>query len=238
MLVARIRHRCSQAELHDPLSPAPRRHDTWIVPRDMAPSCQASCTCAVELGEVGTGDMDLFRVHAFRVEPRRTVGNSKSYQPDGGAIQISTELRQVLTDAAALLRKRKIDIDLVVDPSTRTSAVRDALLDYAFGNTNTPVGAARRLAQRLAGAMDAGRRLASRCWQQVGRARPERWRSGLSRREGIPIQTRPQELGYRGTDRHLQPRVESAKGRRVRGPETLRPTSSEEARSISRSCLT
>jgi hypothetical protein len=98
--------------------------------------------------------VNLFRVHAFAVEPRRTSGTD-DYEPSGGAIPISATLRTALDEAEFILAKKKLDIDLVVDPSSRTSDVRDLLLEYAFGSTQTPIRAAKALSARLADAMDA-----------------------------------------------------------------------------------
>lgn len=96
--------------------------------------------------------MNLFRVHAFVVEPQRT--KSDDYEPSGGSIQISAPLRNALDEAEGLLSKKKLDIDLVVDSSSRSSDIRDLLMEYAFGNTQTPVRAAKALSERLADAMD------------------------------------------------------------------------------------
>lgn len=99
--------------------------------------------------------MDLFRVHAFTVEPRRTALDETEFEPAGGPIDITSALRQALDDAAELLERKKIEVDLEVDHDSRTSETRDLLLDYAFGNTQRPAASARRLAIRLANAMDA-----------------------------------------------------------------------------------
>jgi hypothetical protein len=98
---------------------------------------------------------ELFRVHAFSVTPSRTAGEEEEPDvPEGGSIQVSSSLRDVLSESNDLLQSQAIAIDLTVEPETRTSPLRDMLLRYAFGATQTPIQAAQDLATRLGAAMD------------------------------------------------------------------------------------
>lgn len=100
---------------------------------------------------------ELFRVHAFSVVPCRTTTKLAEAEdlPEGGSIQISAALRDVLSESDDLLQSQAIAVDLAVDTESRTSAIREILLRYAFGATQTPVSAGQELAAALADAMDA-----------------------------------------------------------------------------------
>jgi hypothetical protein len=104
---------------------------------------------------------ELFRVHAHPVFPRRTAFDGVSdaeaeYEPSqaGGAIQVSAALRDALAESQNVLEEEQIEIDLSVGGPERTSPIRDAVLNYGFGATNTPVRAAVDLATALSAAMD------------------------------------------------------------------------------------
>jgi hypothetical protein len=97
--------------------------------------------------------MELFRVNAYSVSPQR--GSASPLEPEGGAVAITANLRQVINDnleSADL--DRRTTVDFQVDPTTRTNATRDAILGYAFGSKSPSQTAAMALARRLSVAMD------------------------------------------------------------------------------------
>lgn len=97
--------------------------------------------------------MDLFRVHAFAVDPSRTVDHDAATQ--GGAIDVSNALVQAFARnyAAAKFDQRAL-VDFNVDPQTRTNTVRDAIVRYAFEDDQVADDAASTLALMLSEAMD------------------------------------------------------------------------------------
>lgn len=97
--------------------------------------------------------MSIFRVCAYAVEPARTAATGPS--PFGGSITVSTQIERALQDAASQSSlQRPIAIDLQVDPTTRTSDVRDLILDFAFANKSKADSAGLALATKLSHAMD------------------------------------------------------------------------------------
>lgn len=97
--------------------------------------------------------MNLFRVHAYAVEPGRTTGGTGA--PLGGAVTVTADVRQALEEASRQsgLEGRTL-VDVRVDSSTRTSDVRERLLAFAFDNPSAARSAALDLASRLGDAMD------------------------------------------------------------------------------------
>ena len=97
--------------------------------------------------------MELFRVNAYSVSPQR--GTTSPSEPEGGAVEITINLRQVINDnlqSADL--DRRTTVDFQVDPTTRTNPTRDAITAYAFGSRSSAQTAAIGLARRLSAAMD------------------------------------------------------------------------------------
>lgn len=97
--------------------------------------------------------MDLFRVHAFAVDPSRTLDHESV--PNGGEIGITQTLVQAFARnyAAAKFDQRAI-VDFNVDPDTRTNDFRDAILRYAFEDDQVANEAASTIAIMLSEAMD------------------------------------------------------------------------------------
>ncbi len=97
--------------------------------------------------------MELFRVHAYAVEPARTVEGSSS--PQGGPVRVGAELQAALEEAARQSQlENRILVDFRVDTTTRTNPVRDLILGFAFGAGPAANKSAAGLAGRLANAMD------------------------------------------------------------------------------------
>lgn len=97
--------------------------------------------------------MDLSKLFAYQVEPRRTVTAAGS--PAGGFVAITEEMRTALATADRRWeRERRIAIDLKVDPTTRTCETRDLLIQLGFGIPLEALTAATALAARLSTAMD------------------------------------------------------------------------------------
>ena len=97
--------------------------------------------------------MDLFRVHAFSVDPLRTLDGGDN--PEGGKIDITSSLRSALDrnfEAAKFNKRARVDFD--VDPETRTNNVRDLIMNYAFGNSRSADESANQLSILLSEAMD------------------------------------------------------------------------------------
>jgi hypothetical protein len=97
--------------------------------------------------------MDLFRVHAFSVDPVRTLDGGNT--PEGGRIDITSSLRSALQRnfmAAKFNKRARVDFD--VDPETRTNNIRDQIMNYAFGNSRSADASATQLSILLSEAMD------------------------------------------------------------------------------------
>ena len=71
--------------------------------------------------------MDLFRVNAYSVSPSRR--EDPPLEPEGGAIAITPNLRQVIDDnlKSASLNKRT-SVNFQVDTKTRTNETRDLIM--------------------------------------------------------------------------------------------------------------
>jgi hypothetical protein len=97
--------------------------------------------------------MVLFRVNAYSVSPSRR--EDPPLEPEGGAIAINANLRQVIDDnlKSASLNKRT-SVNFQLDTKTRTNATRDSIISYAFGKPAAAQNAAKTLARRLSAAMD------------------------------------------------------------------------------------
>jgi hypothetical protein len=97
--------------------------------------------------------MKIFRVYAYAVEPERTAGTGSP--PFGGSITVSAEIERALDDAATQSSlQRPIAVDFQVDATTRTSDVRDLIIDLGFGDKPKADKAASAFAARLSHAMD------------------------------------------------------------------------------------
>lgn len=97
--------------------------------------------------------MDLFRVHAFAVDPTRTTELRTA--PEGGRIDITPALENALAsiyETARFDRRAVVDFDL--DPDSGTNEVRDAVMQYAFGEDQAVDDAAADMALMLSEAMD------------------------------------------------------------------------------------
>jgi len=97
--------------------------------------------------------MDLFRVNAYSVAPSRR--EEPPVEPEGGSVKLNRNLKNVIEEnlkSASFDQRTTVDFQL--DPNTRTNAIRDAVLTYAF-KTGAPVQtAAKTLARQLSAAMD------------------------------------------------------------------------------------
>lgn len=99
--------------------------------------------------------MDLFRLHAYSVLPQRKASESESAAPEGGAIRITPLLKSVMdTNVAEARFEQQPLVDFAVDTKTRTNETRDAVMDFAFGETATAKAAAVKLAEKLSASMD------------------------------------------------------------------------------------
>jgi hypothetical protein len=97
--------------------------------------------------------MELFRVHAFAVDPTRTAAHEDI--PLGGRADITPEITQAFARnySLASFRQRAL-VDFEVDPQTRTNQIRDAVMTYAFGDDEAADEASNQLATELSRAMD------------------------------------------------------------------------------------
>jgi len=99
--------------------------------------------------------MDLFRLHAYAVIPQRTSAPNSSVPPIGGAIKITPDLRAVMdTNTNEARFEQRPFVDFAVDTTTRTNDTRDAVINFAMGESATAKAAAVYLADRLSTAMD------------------------------------------------------------------------------------
>jgi hypothetical protein len=97
--------------------------------------------------------MNIVRVCAYSVEPERTARTLAV--PFGGSITVTAQIRTALEDAASQsTSQRPIAVDLQVDVTTRTSDIRDMIMDFAFGNKPKAEKAGSALAAKLSHAMD------------------------------------------------------------------------------------
>lgn len=97
--------------------------------------------------------MQLFRLHAYAVEPQRT--RTHGVEPIGGAVGITSQLRQVIDqNVSAAHFDTRTQVALRFDTHTRTSDIRDLILRYAFKGSRNAEAAAAELANRLSDAMD------------------------------------------------------------------------------------
>lgn len=97
--------------------------------------------------------MDLFRLHAYSVDPQRTTKSNAD--PIGGAVVPTAQLKQVIEENALRAAfPERTAVHFNVDPVSRTNETRDRIIDYAFGEPPTAKAAAVWLATRLSQAMD------------------------------------------------------------------------------------
>lgn len=97
--------------------------------------------------------MELSRLFAYSVAPQRTTSGSP--QAPGGRVTLSKEIKDALR--VNLIRARletRTAVDFVVDQTSRTNGIRDAVIALALGRADKAEQAADALALRLAGAMD------------------------------------------------------------------------------------
>lgn len=97
----------------------------------------------------------LRRVYAYAVEPQKGFENPSA--PRGGALTDLQTLGSVVQDATQQVRAARwinVRLNVLRDGTARTSAVRDAALKLAFGETQDASVAAEALATRLSTCMD------------------------------------------------------------------------------------
>lgn len=99
------------------------------------------------------GPWTISRAHAYTVVPQRTTDIEVT--PRGGILRLDDEIKSILARVLTEIDQRHFTpIDLEVDGTSRTSPVRDQLLEYVFGAGGQIAKAAIGLALRLAAAMD------------------------------------------------------------------------------------
>jgi hypothetical protein len=97
--------------------------------------------------------MELFRVHAFTVEPQRM--EDEQVQPPGAGQTLTSELRQALDLNMRVARfDRRTPIDFRLNPETRGNPIRTLVMGYGFGDETEADQAASKLAFHLSTAMD------------------------------------------------------------------------------------
>lgn len=118
----------------------------------------SSAECVVLLRDLANilmkaSDMKLLTIHAYSVHPERTAGTASA--PFGGPITMTPKIAAALREASTQSTvQRPIAVDLQVDPVTRTSEIRNLMLDFAFGGKPKADRAGNSFATRLAQAMD------------------------------------------------------------------------------------
>jgi hypothetical protein len=97
--------------------------------------------------------MELLRLHAYSIVPQRTL--DETVPSTGGAIKPTAELRTVMEESekAAKFEKQPL-VEFIVDQTTRTNEIRNAIIAFAFGEIAQAKAAAVLLAQRLSTSMD------------------------------------------------------------------------------------
>jgi hypothetical protein len=97
--------------------------------------------------------MELFRVHAYAVEPQRK--EEEPVQPPGAEQELTSELRAALDQNMRLARfDRRTPVDFRIDPETRENSIRSLVMSYGFGDRASADKAAAKLAFHLSTAMD------------------------------------------------------------------------------------
>ena len=94
--------------------------------------------------------------------------------------------------------QRPIAVDLQVDPDTRTSEMRDLMLEFAFGTKSKPDSAGEKLAAALSQAMD---RRSHPCLFVVAA-------SGDTDRRSVTMWTFPQEEAFQFRGASARPSIE------------------------------
>lgn len=103
--------------------------------------------------------MDLFRLYGFAIDPQRLVDEDLFTDPLGGALPIRQSLRGALAkslktaDQSGMMTKVVLEVDQQPGGG-RGSAVRDSVLELAFGRAPKAENGALQLARRLSKAMD------------------------------------------------------------------------------------
>src|SRR5688500_7447044 len=86
-------------------------------------------------------------LHAHSVQPGQVV--------QGGRVAITTDMQAALSDAQEAAKlDSALPVSFVLNTTTRTSDMRDRLLDLAFGTARKGDAAAADIASALASAMD------------------------------------------------------------------------------------
>ena len=97
--------------------------------------------------------MELFRLHAYSVSPSRT--KDVIVRPKGGAVSLTADLRALIEkNFVAAKFSERTTVVFNVDEGTRTCAMRDEILRFAFGEPAAARIAALTLSANLALAMD------------------------------------------------------------------------------------
>ena len=97
--------------------------------------------------------MKLIKVHAFYVNPTRTLADS--VVPEGGKVEITPSLNAaILSNIKKAKFNQRISVDFDLDPDTRTNEIRDLILAYAFHDSAEADQASYKLASVLSKAMD------------------------------------------------------------------------------------
>lgn len=97
--------------------------------------------------------MELFRLHAYSVIPRRTTVDAPS--PSGGAVKLTAQLRSVLEESASTARfASRTPVDFAMPGNSRSNEIRDLIIAFGFRDGMAVKTAALGLATRLAEAMD------------------------------------------------------------------------------------
>lgn len=97
--------------------------------------------------------MELTKVHAFYVNPARTLMGD--LPPEGGEIEITSSLEAaIFSNISKADFNKQISVDFDLDPDTRTNDIRELILTYAFQDSDEANQAAFNLSSALSNAMD------------------------------------------------------------------------------------
>ncbi len=105
----------------------------------------------------GQSRMRLCRIHAYEVTPQRTSATKSA--PTGGVFRVNEEIRESLETLVASANLRsQAEVHFRVENKAglqqRQHAVRDLVMDFAFGANIAAKSASQTLANRLAQSMD------------------------------------------------------------------------------------
>lgn len=99
--------------------------------------------------------MNLVRIHAYQLSPRRTAETPSAVV--GGKFPISTAIRNSLDDLfvkSGLATQAEVDFRLGDGATIGTHPVRQLLLNFSFGGATTAATASQQLSEKLADSMD------------------------------------------------------------------------------------